>query len=136
MFRVEKKFEISAGHRLSKNSGICNNFHGHSYKIYVGVKSETLNSEDMVIDFSDLKKIAGDVIKNYDHRTLLNENDILCETLTTRKVYFKGDPTTEKLAETIYINLNGYLSITYPHIKLDYVKIKESDTSTATYSLT
>ena len=60
----------------------CDKMHGHTYAIELRVEGEKGES-GMVIDFIELKKILGDVLKDYDHKTL---NDIIdvptCENLT------------------------------------------------------
>ena len=60
----------------------CNEMHGHTYTVELTVEGEK-GVGGMVIDFTELKKILGDVLKEYDHRVL---NDIIdiptCENLT------------------------------------------------------
>jgi 6-pyruvoyltetrahydropterin/6-carboxytetrahydropterin synthase len=75
MYKIEKRFTVPIGHRLSKHPGLCSSIHGHNLTILVGVKSPTLNTNDMVIDFSNLKDIVNEVIKVWDHCLLLNECD-------------------------------------------------------------
>jgi len=69
MYKVEKRFTIPIGHRLSKHKGYCKNLHGHNFVVLIGVKSEKLNENDMVIDFSDLKNESNRILDNWDHST-------------------------------------------------------------------
>jgi len=48
MYKVEKKFTLPIGHRLSKHQGRCFSLHGHNFTVLVGVKAELLNENDMV----------------------------------------------------------------------------------------
>ena len=61
--RITKEFTFETGHALYGYDGLCKNVHGHSYKLSVTVKGQPINDPShvksgMVIDFSDLKKIA------------------------------------------------------------------------------
>ncbi|RTZ73194.1 MAG: 6-carboxy-5,6,7,8-tetrahydropterin synthase, partial [Candidatus Neomarinimicrobiota bacterium] len=42
----------------------CLNIHGHSYKVEVTVGSDTLNEQEMVIDFYHIKAALKDLIDN------------------------------------------------------------------------
>ena len=53
MFYLVKKIEISAAHRLSLNyESKCSNTHGHNWDITVHLKSQTLDENGMIMDFS------------------------------------------------------------------------------------
>lgn len=61
MKSVTKEMTIDCAHMLSNYSGKCNNLHGHTYKIRVSIITENLiengSSEDMIMDFNELKGI-------------------------------------------------------------------------------
>jgi 6-pyruvoyltetrahydropterin/6-carboxytetrahydropterin synthase len=142
MYRISKEFTFAMAHRLSCHKGACRNIHGHNYRVVVGVKSEKLNDEGMVIDFSDLKYILKSFLDMIDHALMINrvDKDVvekMKEVLPFLKVIeVDYEPTAENMARMIYehvgqaLNKNAYWSI-----KVDYVTVYETDTSEATYSL-
>jgi len=138
MYKIERKFSLPIGHRLSKHKGKCSSFHGHNFTILVGVKSKTLDDNDMVIDFSDLDDLVMKHINVFDHCTILNKSDYalaskLKETGGTVLI-FDSDPTAEKLAENIYKSIQYSLQKEKPNVLIDYVIVYENEKSRATYS--
>lgn len=131
MYSITKTFTFCYGHRLYKDSGRCANLHGHTAKVEVTLETKTLNKQEMAHDFRDLKKTVGEWLKaNWDHKTILNKEDPLCNALKDagEKCFeFDGNPTVEKLAEYLF-NAIGLLSISVKE-----VKIWESESSCATY---
>jgi len=70
MYYIEKTFEISASHRLELSyESKCTHAHGHNWRITVYCRSEELNAEGMVVDFSHVKRLVKDRL---DHQ-MLNE---------------------------------------------------------------
>ena len=70
MYYIEKTFEISASHRLELSyESKCTRVHGHNWRITVYCRSEELNAEGMVVDFSHVKRLVKDRL---DHQ-MLNE---------------------------------------------------------------
>ena len=85
MYYIEKTFEISACHRLSlPYESRCTRMHGHNWRITVYCRSEELNDEGMVIDFSHVKRL---VKAKLDHQVL---NEVL-----------PFNPTAENIARWI-----------------------------------
>jgi len=140
MYRVEKRFTLPMGHRLSKHKGRCYSIHGHNFTILVGVKAEKLNDDDMVIDFSNLKTIVNGFLDGLDHCLILNQSDIkLGEQLSNmgmRVITVDHDPTAEKFAEEIFNYIGIAVKKMYPEIDMDYVTVFENENSKATYSIT
>ena len=141
MYKISKEFTFPMGHRLSKHKGRCQFIHGHNFKVIVGVKSKSLNYNDMVMDFGDLKKIVNEYIDRYcDHALALNNDDLELEQKMksifpeTRVCLYFGDPTAEVLAQRLYNHIEEKLSETvYATVMMDYVTIYENDKSAATY---
>ena len=135
MYTVEKTFRIPMGHRLSKHKGLCKNFHGHNFVIKVKVASKTLDENDMVIDFSDLKSIVNGVLEYFDHGMILNEKDPLKEALIGFRTWaFSSDPTAEFLCRYFFEHIDLDLQQkARPDIWLVSVKIWENEDSVAEY---
>lgn len=67
-YTVRKRLEISAAHMLELDyESKCKNLHGHNWIIEVICKSETLNGNGMVIDFTEIKKKISEKL---DHKYL------------------------------------------------------------------
>jgi len=141
MYRVERRFTLPIGHRLSKHGGRCKSIHGHNFIVLVGVKSAKLNPNDMVIDFSDLKAIVNGYLDTLDHCLLLNECDPMGEVVESVKEFIRMkrvpyEPTAEKLAEEIYNITEGGLKqlCNDDNVKMDYVTVYENENSKATFN--
>lgn len=72
MYTVKKRIEISASHQLSLSySSKCERLHGHNWIITIWCRSQTLNADGMVIDFTHIKE---EITQKLDHQNL---NEIL-----------------------------------------------------------
>ena len=133
MYRIRKTFKFPFGHRLSKHEGLCKNFHGHNAKLEVQLMSLDLNENDMVIDFSELKKVVNElIIKDFDHSMVLNDSDK--EKINGKKIYLNGDPTAEVLSEHFYKILDEYFKVNNGDIQVEFVRLWENDGAFSEYS--
>jgi 6-pyruvoyl tetrahydropterin synthase/QueD family protein len=72
MFTVIKRMEISAAHKLIlPYRSKCASLHGHNWIITVYCRSERLNADGMVVDFTQIKQAVKEKL---DHRNL---NEVL-----------------------------------------------------------
>ena len=68
MYTVIKRMEISASHSLKLSyRSKCENLHGHNWIITVYCRSEVLNEDGMVVDFTHIKET---VMGRLDHQNL------------------------------------------------------------------
>ncbi len=75
MYYVSKKMEISACHRLSLSyDSKCTNLHGHNWTITVFCKSQELNKDGMVVDFTHIKHRIHDFLDHGNLNELLPFN--------------------------------------------------------------
>lgn len=72
MYYIKKTFEVSACHRLTLSyESKCERLHGHNWIITVYCKSDTLNADGMVVDFTHIKQ---KIQQKLDHANL---NEVL-----------------------------------------------------------
>ena len=108
MYKVKKRLEISAAHRLELDyESKCTNFHGHNWIVDVYLQSEELNSNGMIMDFTHIKK---KVLDKFDHKVINEVVDF--------------NPTAENLAKHICDELAPYCY---------RVDVQESTDNTAIY---
>lgn len=141
---VTKEVEIDMGHRVPNHESKCRNFHGHRYKIEAGVDDKVIETkgacdEGMVIDFGELKEIMTQEISDlYDHSCVVYEKDEFIESFLKMKkaglnvIVIKFIPTAENMAMLWFRAINERLEV--EGIKLQYVKVWETPTSTALYT--
>ena len=107
MYTVIKRLEISASHKLKLSyKSKCENLHGHNWIIYIYLKSDKLDENSMVYDFTAIKKSIADKL---DHKSL---NNIISQ------------PTAENIAKFICEEIGE---------KCFKVKVQESEGNIAIY---
>jgi 6-pyruvoyltetrahydropterin/6-carboxytetrahydropterin synthase len=67
---ILKRFDFEAAHNLPKYHGKCQNLHGHSYELIVGIKSQT-DQSGISVDTTKIKQIVNEkIIDRLDHSHL------------------------------------------------------------------
>ncbi|MBP6715381.1 MAG: 6-carboxytetrahydropterin synthase [Acidobacteria bacterium] len=106
MYLVTKRIDFCYGHRLLDYDGNCKFPHGHNAVVEIDVQAEALDHRNMVVDFSDIKKVVKAWIdRELDHKMILRHDDPLTAVLRGmgEPVFtLDSNPTAERIARLIY----------------------------------
>ncbi len=109
---LKKSFTFDAAHRLDHYHGKCEALHGHTYRLQVTLQGKP-DSEDMIMDFVQLKDLVKErVISRLDHAFL---NEIISQ------------PTAENIAAWIWQQID--CKVQRENCSLFSVEIWETATS-------
>ena len=101
---LTKRVDFSASHRYwnpkwsaernKKVFGKCSNKygHGHNYSLEVTIEGDVDPDTGMIINLYDLKPIIDDVLKDFDHKHLNEDNPYFLDMI----------PTTENIARVLW----------------------------------
>ncbi|HPR64604.1 MAG TPA: 6-carboxytetrahydropterin synthase QueD [Thermoanaerobaculia bacterium] len=123
MYAVSREIDFSSAHAIRDHQGGCQHMHGHNYRLTVVVKSETLNSMGMVIDFKDLNEILKSVVRSFDHAVL---NEV--------PPFDHMNPTAENMARYFFEQIES--KVTHSGIQVERVELRETPTACAYYMRT
>jgi 6-pyruvoyltetrahydropterin/6-carboxytetrahydropterin synthase len=135
---ITRRLEFDAGHRIPNHNSQCKHLHGHRYAIEITLSGEVITAEGaseqgMVMDFSDVKRIAMEqLVDAWDHAFLVYHGDRtvldFLQSLPGHKtVVLDAIPTAENLALIAFEKLNGAYRDTYGnHLRLERVRIYET----------
>jgi 6-pyruvoyltetrahydropterin/6-carboxytetrahydropterin synthase len=136
--QITTRLEFDAGHRIPDHKSQCRNLHGHRYALEITLSGDIINQEKMsengmIMDFSDVKRIARDsVVDVWDHAFLVYKNDVevlnFLKSLPNHKtVIFPSVPTAENMAAEAFRILKNQYKDTYGnHLKLERVRLFET----------
>lgn len=110
---ITRRLEFDAGHRLPNHDSQCRNIHGHRYALEITLSSEVIREEGaaddgMVMDFSDIKRIANEkLVDLWDHAFLVYRGDkvmvnFLAAITGHKTVVLDVVPTAENLAQAAF----------------------------------
>jgi len=106
MYSVTKRIDFCYGHRLLDYDGICKHPHGHNAVAEIEVRTDVLDTRNMVVDFSDIKRIVkGWIDRELDHKMILRHDDPLVKPLQSlgEPIFIiDSNPTVERIARLIY----------------------------------
>ncbi len=137
--KVAKQFTWEAAHRLPWHAGDCKNLHGHSYKMTVEVEGEP-DERGMLIDFKEIKKILAPLIDDWDHATIVAEDDIdlryAIQKLGSRLALLPYDSTAENLSRYAaeYLMNQGNEILRARNVHNIIVTVRETETCYATFA--
>ncbi len=143
--QITRRLEFDAGHRIPNHNSQCKHLHGHRYAIEITLSGEVIKAagvsdEGMVMDFSDVKRIAKEqVVDAWDHAFLVYRGDkVVMDFLVTmpnhKTVVLDVIPTVENLASVAFETLVGAYRDTYGnHLRLERVRLYETPNNWADY---
>jgi 6-pyruvoyltetrahydropterin/6-carboxytetrahydropterin synthase len=136
--QITRRLEFDAGHRIPNHSSQCRHLHGHRYALEVTlsgdiITTEGLSEQGMVMDFSEVKRIAKEIVVDaWDHAFLVYRGDsqvlAFLESLPGHKtVILDVPPTAECLARIAFDLLDCAYRDTYGnHLRLERVRLYET----------
>jgi 6-pyruvoyltetrahydropterin/6-carboxytetrahydropterin synthase len=132
MYAVTKRIDFCYGHRLLDYDGICKHPHGHNAVAEIEIRTDALDSRNMVVDFNDIKdRVKGWVDQELDHKMILRHDDPLVRSLEAlgEPIYtLDSNPTVERIARLIF-------DVSRQHgLDVARVTVWETPTSWATYA--
>lgn len=136
--QITRRLEFDAGHRIPNHNSQCRHLHGHRYAIEITLSGDIITTEGtseqgMVMDFSDVKRIAKEqLVDKWDHAFLVYRNDqTVCDFLATlpehKTVTLAVVPTAENLAQIAFdILAPAYRDVYGNHLRLERVRLFET----------
>ncbi len=136
--QITRRLEFDAGHRIPNHNSQCKHLHGHRYALEVTLSGDIITLEGaseqgMVMDFSDVKRIAKEqVVDAWDHAFLVYRGDtVVMDFLNTlaehKTVILEVVPTAENLAQVAFDLLAPAYRDTYNnHLTLQRVRLYET----------
>lgn len=113
--------DFSAAHALRGYIGDCARLHGHNWKIEAEIKTNSVNSIGIAVDFKDIRKAMREISETLDHRYL---NEI--------PPFDTINPTAENLAAWFYAQLAAIVNSKTQ--KLIAISLWETERASVRYS--
>ncbi|OGS93226.1 MAG: 6-carboxytetrahydropterin synthase QueD [Gallionellales bacterium GWE2_58_10] len=135
---ITRRLEFDAGHRIPNHASQCKHLHGHRYAIEITLSGDIITTEGqseqgMVMDFSDVKRIAKEkLVDAWDHAFLVYRGDTaVCDFLASlaehKTVVLDAVPTAENLAQIAFNILNvAYRDVYGNNLRLERVRLYET----------
>ena len=120
-YELSVKTSFAAAHQLNGYEGVCENLHGHNWKVEVFVNADKLNDIGIALDFKVLKNKTKEILSVLDHKNL---NQV--------PPFDKINPSSENIARWLYKRLGDILESL--DVKVSKVCVWETDNYCASYS--
>ena len=121
MYTIFLTTSFKAQHQLTFSDGIQEPLHEHDWKVCVAVSAEKLNTDDLVMDFEELKLMLESTLQDFrDQR------------LETIPLFEQRNASAENVASILYGQIESKLPDT---VNLDYIEVTEAPGCKARFSL-
>jgi len=117
--KIAKEFRWEMGHRLPYHKAGCQNIHGHSYKLIVELEGE-VNSQGMLMDYGDIKRIVRPLIDELDHSFMCYEDDVLMKE-------FLGKANLKAIYVPFQVTAENLCTYFMQHLKKEISYLSEAD---------
>lgn len=144
--QITRRLEFDAGHRIPNHNSQCKHLHGHRYALEITLSGQVIATEGasdqgMVMDFSDVKRIAKErVVDVWDHAFLVYREDrevvdFLNSLPNHKTVILEVVPTAENLAKVAFDQLKDAYQDTFGNnLKLARVRLFETPNNWADHA--
>lgn len=142
MYRSTKTFSVgSCAFRQWRADSHCRFIHGYDLQFKFTFESDTVDVRNWVVDFGSLKSLKGLMEEQFDHKTVIAENDPLLayfqegdrvgalQLRTLPRVGCEAFAYYASEVTTIWLKDNGY----YPRAYLREVEVRENAGNSAIY---
>ena len=138
MYNITRRYTFSAAHRLEGHPK-CGRLHGHNYVVEVALDCDVLE-DSMIIDYGAMDEIIKPIVDAFDHRYIVSRENRDAADPYTEIALRKGDivdlpaqrSTAEELAKFLFLFI--YTKLALRHVNVAYVRVDETEKSTATYN--
>lgn len=132
---------FSCAFRQWKANSHCNKMHGYSLSFHFEFEADELDANGWVVDFGSLKSLKQILTDNFDHKTIISEDDPEIEWFLNahsqgildlnilKKVGCEGFAEVVYNIADVWLNTVGYK----PRVRLNYVKVSEHGANSASY---
>lgn len=101
--QAHRYHDFCYGHRVFGHESKCAHLHGHNGRVTFYCEADVLDTVGRVIDFSEIKRLANWLEDNWDHKTLIWQDDpwlVLLQQLDPDGVKMVSfNPTSENISE-------------------------------------
>ena len=127
--QAHRHYTFCYGHRVYGHESKCAHLHGHNGGIDWFCEADQLDSVGRVIDFSEIKRMDRWVEENWDHKTLIWEEDPWFGTLHSLDPF---NPTSENIALYL-LNVIGPFLMKESGVSLTKVEFMETEKCGVTF---
>ena len=108
MYEVYVAAQFEAAHRLVGDFGPASRTHGHTYRMEVIVRGESLSEENVLYDIGELRSAVEDLAASLDYRDLSEVSDLAGVNTTAEAL---ADYCWERLAPPLRTNRLDSLTV-------------------------